>query len=382
MVRATKREYLEKIQHRYRRAGKRYKTKILDEFCAVCAYNRKYAIGLLSDRPRRPRKKPGPRRRYGPELDPVIRCLWLACEQICAKRLQRAIPLWLPHYERRYGVLDPELRRQLLSISASSLNRRLRPIRARYSHGKRYGTKPGSLLKQHIPVRTHNWDISQPGFIEADTVAHCGGSLEGSFVWSLTFTDIFSGWTLNRAVWNKGADGVVRQVKELERRMPFPLLGFDSDNGSEFLNWHLHAWFQKRKQPVGWTRTREYHKNDNAHVEQKNWTHVRQLLGYDRIDNPEAVATIDDLYDSWDDLQNFFLPSVKLLEKQREGSKIHRRYEPPTTPYQRILDSPAVTPEKRQQLQAYFQTLDPFQLKLDIERKLRRVFQLNQSART
>ena len=164
--------------------------------------------------------------------------------------------------------------------------------------------------------------------------------------------------------------------------MPFPLLGFDSDNGSELLNWHLHAWFQKRKQPVGWTRTREYHKNDNAHVEQKTRTHVRQLLGYDRIDNPEAVATIDDLYDSWDDLQNFFLPSVKLLEKQREGSKIHRRYEPPTTPYQRILDSPAVTPEKRQQLQAYFQTLDPFQLKLDIERKLRRVFQLNQSART
>jgi len=381
MVRATKREYLEKIRYRYRRAGKRYKTKILDEFCAVCGYNRKYAIGLLSNRPRRPRKKPGPRRRYGPELDPIIRCLWLACEQICAKRLQRAIPLWLPHYERWHGALAPALRRQLLSISASSLNRRLRPIRARYPHGKHGGTKPGSLLKQHIPIRTHNWDVSQPGFIEADTVAHCGGSLEGSFVWSLTFTDIFSGWTVNRAVWNKGAHGVVRQVKELERRLPFPLLGFDSDNGSEFLNWHLHAWLQKRKQPVGWTRAREYRKNDNAHVEQKNWTHVRQLLGYERIDTHKAVAAIDDLYDSWCDLQNFFMPSVKLREKQREGSKIHRRYEPPTTPYQRLLASQSLTVEKREGLQAYFQTLDPFQLKQDVERKLRRVFALNQSAR-
>lgn len=249
MVGTTKNDYLEKIRPRYRRTGKRYKTKILDEFCAVCGYNRKYAVGRLSDRPRRPRKKPGPPRRYGPELDPVIRCLWLACEQICAQRLHRAIPLWLPHYERRHGALDPEMRQKLLALGASSLNRRLRPIRARFPHAKRCGTKPGSLLKQHIPVRTHNGDVAQPGFIEADTVAHCGGSLEGSFVWSLTFTDIFSGWTLNRAVWNKGAHSVVRQVGELERRMPFPLLGFDGDNGPEFLNWHLHAWLQKRKQP-------------------------------------------------------------------------------------------------------------------------------------
>ena len=381
MVRATKREYLEKIRYRYRRAGKRYKTRILDEFCIVCGYNRKYAIGLLGEPRHWPRKKPGPPRRYGPELDPVLRKIWLACEQICGKRLRPAIPLWLPHYERRYGTLDPEVRRQLLCISASTLDRRLRAIRARYPHGQRCGTKPGSLLKQHIPVRTHNWDVTQPGFIEADTVAHCGGSLEGNFVWSLTFTDISSGWTVNRAVWNKGAQGVVRQVRELERRLPFPLLGFDSDNGSEFLNWHLQALLQRRKQPVGWTRAREYRKNDNAHVEQKNWTHVRQLLGYDRIDRPETVVYIDDLYDSWGDLQNFFMPSVKLLSKQREGSKIHRRYERPTTPYQRLLASPAVSPEKKAQLQAHYQTLDPFQLKEDIEWKLHRVFQLNQSAR-
>ena len=359
MVETTKSEYLEKIRPRYRRAGKRYKSRILDEFCAVCGYNRKYAIGLLAERARRPRKKPGPQRRYGPELDPILRHIWLACEQICGKRLRQAIPLWLPYYEGRHGVLKPVMRQQILSISAASLDRRLRPIRARYPHGKRCGTKPGSLLKQHVPVRTHNWDIAQPGFIEADTVAHCGGSLEGNFVWSLTFTDISSGWTLNRAVWNKGAHDVVRQIKELERRLPFPLLGFDSDNGSEFLNWHLYRLFQQRKQPVGWTRAREYRKNDNAHVEQKNWTHVRQLLGYDRLDNPQAVAAIDDLYDSWCDLQNFFMPSIKLLRKQREGSKIHRYYERPTTPYQRLLASPAVPPEQRARLQAHFQTLDP-----------------------
>jgi len=278
-------------------------------------------------------------------------------------------------------VLAPALRGQLLSISASSLNRRLQPIRARYPHGKHGGTKPGSLLKQRIPIRTHNGDVNRPGFIEADTVAHCGGALEGSFVWSLMFTDIFSGWPLNRAVWNKGAHGVVRQVKELERRLRFPLPGFDSDNGPELLNWHLHAWLHKRKQPAGWTRAREYCKNDNAHVEQKNWTHVRQLLGYERFDNPKAVAAIDDHYDSWCDLQNCFMSSVKLLEQQREGSTIHRRYESPTTPYQRLLASRSLAVEMSKEIQAHFQTLDPFQLKQDVERKLRRVFALNQSPR-
>ena len=374
MGRNSKSEYLRAIWDRYQRAGRRYKTKILDEFCAVCGYTRKYAIGLLRRKPGRRRKKPGPARRYDVRVFEPLKALWLACEQLCSKRLKAALPLWLPFYEAEQGALEESVRRKLLRISAATIDRLLKKERARYRGKGLCGTRPGRRLKQQIPIRTDNDDVDRPGFLEADTVAHCGNSLAGDFIWSLTFTDIFCQWTENRAVWNKGAAGVLEQVKDMEAKLPFELLGFDVDNGSEFLTHHLWRYLLDRPRPVPLTRSRPYRKNDQAHVEQKNWTHVRQLLGYQRLEQPELVPWINELYRTWGLLHNCFHPNLKLLSKTRQGAKTIRKYGPPQTPYQRLIQSEHLTPEQKQKLHSQFQQLNPLRLKEQLEQQLKGVF--------
>jgi len=219
--------------------------------------------------------------------------------------------------------------------------------------------------------------VNQPGYLEADTVAHCGGSLAGDFIWSITCTDIMTGWTVSRAVWNKGAEGVLTQIRDVEDALPFPILGFDCDNGGEFLNHHLLRYFQERPRPVIFTRSRPYHKDDNAHVEQKNWMHVRQLFGYDRFENQELVKLMNDLYrQEWLWFQNFFCPSMKLRHKERIKSRWVKNYDKPTTPYQRMLQWQGLNAEKRQALEKPYQQLDPIAIKAMIERKLKRIFAL------
>ena len=371
--RQSKREYLLAIWERYQRVGRRFKSKILDEFCAVCGYTRKYAIGLLSRKPRRRQRKPGPRRRYDGQVLEPLKVIWLAAEQMCSKRLKAALPLWLPFYEQEHGPLVEAVRKKLLQISAASIDRLLKKERARYRGKGLCGTRPGGLLKHQIPIRTDNDDVDRPGFLEADTVAHCGNSLAGDFIWSITFTDIFCQWTENRATWNKGAQGVLGQVKDVEANLPFELLGFDVDNGSEFLCFHLWRYLLDRPRPVPLTRSRPYRKNDQAHVEQKNWTHVRQLLGYQRLEQPELVPLINELYRTWGLLHNFFCPNLKLLSKTRKGAKTIRKYSPPQTPYQRLLESKHLSQEQKQKLQNRFQQLNPLQLKREIEQKLKLV---------
>jgi len=379
MVLQSRREYLEAIGKRYRKATRKEKSIILGEFCATCGYNRKYAIRLLRKKllpP--PNRKPGPVPIYAKEqlLLPLKR-IWFATDQMCSKKLKAAIPLWLPFYEGDYEPLQPDVREKLLAMSPATIDRLLKPLRALYKKG-RCSTKPGTLLKNQIPIKTHNWDVTKPGYFEADTVAHCGNSMAGDFVFSLTFTDIFSGWTENRAVWGKGSQGVLRQIKNIEEKIAFPVLGFDCDNGSEFLNHHLVKYFTDRpKTPVQFTRSRPYRKNDNAFVEQKNWTHVRQLLGYDRFDNPELVPVINDLYlNEWSLFNNYFCPTLKLKEKQRINSRYTKKYEPPQTPYQRLLESDAVSDEAKRVLDSVYNSLNPFKLKRKIDDKLRAVFHI------
>ena len=374
MGRRSKNEYLRAIWDRYQRAGRRYKSKILDEFCAVCGYSRKYAIGLLGRKPGRRRKKPGPPRRYDARVFEPLKALWLATEQMCSKRLKAALPLWLPFYEAEHGALEESVRQKLLKISAATIDRLLKKERARYRGKGLCGTRPGGRLKYQIPIRTDNDDVDRPGFLEADTVAHCGNSLAGDFIWSLTFTDIFCQWTENRAIWNKGAHGVLQQVKDLEANLPFELLGFDVDNGSEFLTFHLWRYLLDRPRPVPLTRSRPYRKNDQAHVEQKNWTHVRQLLGYQRLEQPELVSLINELYRTWGRLHNFFHPNLKLLSKTRKGSRTIRKYSPPQTPYQRLSQSEHLSQVQKQKLQTQFQQLNPLRLKEQLEQKLKMVF--------
>jgi hypothetical protein len=295
---------------------------------------------------------------------------------MCSKKLVSAIKLWLPFYGKTFEPLTPGTRKLLLTISAASIDRALQPVRVKLKKG-RCMTRPGTLLRNQIPIRTHHWDGTQPGFVEADTVAHCGNSMAGEFVWSLTFTDILTTWTENRATWGKGSIGVLDQIKDIEKNIPFALKGFHCDSGTEFLNNHLLRYFTDRPKVVSFTRSRPYKKNDNAHVEQKNWSHVRQLLGYDRLDQPELVPMINDLYaNEWSLYQNHFCPAFKLVEKTRINSKYRKKYGKPKTPYQRVMESKDVSKQVKQQLKTVHLTLNPFILKTEIERKLKRIFQL------
>jgi hypothetical protein len=255
----------------------------------------------------------------------VVEQVWTAAEQLCGKRLVQALPLWLPHYERHYGKLLPCQRKLIGQVSAATLDRLLADKKSHRSKGLG-GTKPGTLLRHHVPIQGEVWNEQRVGFMEADSVAHCGNSLAGNFIWSLTYTDLACTWTEGRAVWNKGSTGVLDQTRDVESKLPFPILGFDFDNGSEWLNWTLIRYLQVRTKPIQLSRSRPYHKDDNAHVEQKNWMWPRQLLGYGRLEQAEQVQPINSLYQEvWGPLHNFFLPSMKLVKKWRVGSRWVRR---------------------------------------------------------
>ena len=374
----SKQEILDAIQPRYLKSSKEEKGLILREFCAVCKYHRKHAIRLLNQKKRGPTKRPGRKPTYhSAELLVALKRIWLATDQMCSKKLVAAIPLWLPFYERTYGKLSARTKDQLLSISAATIDRVLAKARAHTGLKGRCATKPGSLLRNQIPIRTHSWDISQPGFMEADTVAHCGTTLAGDFIWSLTLTDIHSGWTEARATWNNGATGVIEQIKNIQTNLPFELKGFDCDNGGEFINHHLFRYFTDHKPRIKFTRSRPYKKNDNAHVEQKNWSFVRQLLGYDRLENPQLVELINNLYAKhWSLLRNYFHPTFKLLEKKRINSKYYKKYDTLKTPFRRLMESNHVSKEEKETLRIQNQLLDPFLLKRQIEKQLKAIFRM------
>jgi hypothetical protein len=381
MRKPSKREYLFEIRERYLMAPKKQQSLILDEFTRVCQYNRKYAIRLLNTSSKKlkqmPCRRPGRPKQYdSPELLQFLTRLWQASNLACSKRLKAMIPLWLPWYRDNEGEkLSPAIIALLSHISHATIDRLLAPQRSRYSKIGLSCTKPGSLLRQHIPIRTNQWDESQPGFLEADTVAHCGSSLDGMFVYTVNTVDIATGWTEQRAVWGKGETGVFEAIQDIEQSLPFRLRGFDCDNGGEFLNWHLLKYLRKRRRPVQFTRSREYHKDDNAHIEGKNWTHVRQYLGYQRLDDPSLAPGLNELYRSeWRLFFNFCLPSMKLISKQRIGSAIIKRHDAPHTPYHRVMASPAVPTQVKHRLRQQYKTLDPFRVSETITMKIKSFF--------
>jgi len=374
---SEKRAYYYAIKDRYLKATKKEKSIILDEFCKNCRYNKKYAIRLLNKfEPFFKEKKLSGRKPiyFSEDLIIVLKNIWIATDYICSKRLKSAIPLWLPYYESTYGSLSQKIIQKLHEISSATIDRILKPIRKIGNKGL-CGTKPGTIIKRQIPIKTDNWDVNKPGFMEADTVAHGGNSTQGDFIWSLTMTDIHTGWTENRAVWNKGALGVIEQIKNIEKSIPFDLLGFDCDNGSEFLNYHLLRYFTGNGKNTKFTRSRPYKKNDNAHVEQKNWTQVRHLFGYDRLDKEELVEPMNDLYSNeWSLYNNFFRPSQKLIKKIKINSKYIRKYDIPKTPYMRVIESDYVSDKEKEKLKQIFDKLNPFELKCKIEERLKDIF--------
>jgi hypothetical protein len=371
----SKREYLRAISQRYRAATLLAKQQILTEVCATTGYHRKAAIRALN---RPPAPQPHQRRRrpptYGNQSIGVLAAIWEAAGYPWAVRLKALLPLWLPWAKRRFAI-PPKVERQVLAISPRTLDRRLQTKKTQLRR-RLYGrTKPGTLLKHHIPIKTDRWDVTTPGFAETDLVAHSGNAADGEFVYSLNLTDIHSTWVETRAVLGRGQVGVLAAVDEMAQDVPFPLQGLDADNGSEFINHHLFRYCQA--QGIQFTRGRPYKKDDNAHIEQKNWTHVRKLLGWDRYDSPQALETINDLYrHELRLMMNLFQPSVKLVRKVRVGSRLRRVYDRPQTPLDRLLAAGASDPTKVavfQQLRAH---LDPFALAEAIDRKLARIYRL------
>ena len=374
----SRREMLVAIYPRYRQADRRAKALILNEFCAATGYHRKYAIGLLA-RPPEPQKRRRRvrRHRYGPEVIRLLSRIWQAAGYPWSVRLKAVLRLWLPWARRRWQI-SPALEQQVLAMSPRTMDRALRPSKQRL--GRRlYGrTKPGSLLKHHIPVQTAAWAEARPGFAEMDLVSHSGNAADGEYIYSLNVTDIVTCWVETLAVLGKGQTGIVAGLTEIAAALPFALRGLDSDNGSEFINHHLVRFCRQRQ--IQFTRSRPYKKDDNAHIEQKNWTRVRKLLGWDRYDSPEALAAINDLYrNELRLMMNLFQPTVKLKRKVRVGSRLHRVYAPAQTPMDRLLAHPDVTPQQARRLRELRAQLDPFELSNVIGSKLQRIYQLANS---
>jgi hypothetical protein len=370
-------EYLREIYPRYQKASREERSRILTEFCEVAKYNRKYALRLLNGAPpkRVPTTKRRRRRKYSLRVVEVLRAIWDAANYPWSVRLKALMPLWLP-WVRKHTELTPRLEQELLAISPRQIDRVLGPYKKQVRR-RLYGrTKPGTLLKHQIPIKAERWETTQPGFGEIDLVSHSGDRADGEFIHSLTFTDIHSTWTENRAVMGKGQTFVCEALDDIRNKLPFEMRGIDSDNGSEFINHHLTAYCKANG--IGFTRSRPYKKDDNAHVEQKNWTHVRKLFGYLRYDSQQALGEMNDLYRGELRLfQNLFLTSVRLTAKRRIGSRLRRSYDAAKTPLDRLLDAPGRLGLRLSALRALRERLDPFVLSARIDKKLRRIHALS-----
>jgi len=374
-------EALKQYRRRYGRSDREGKGQVLDEFCNWTGYHRKYAISLLR-RPEDEMRSASCRRRgptYSAQVVRVLEAIWRRSGYPWSRRLKAMLPRWLPWARKHVVGLTPTVEAELLAMSPRQMDRRLQG-KKRALKRRLYGrTKPGTLLKSHIPIKTDNWDITTPGYVEIDLVCHSGPSASGEFIHSLNLTDIHTGWVETRAMMGRGEAGVVQALEEIRRELPFALLGIDSDNGSEFINHHLERYTQKHV--LQFTRSRPYKKNDNAHIEQKNWTHVRKIMGWERYDTPEALKAMNDLYrDELARMMNLYQPSVKLVAKERVGSRLRRKYDDPKTPLDRLVASYKNCPLPRpiRSLLALRDGLDPFELDSAIQRKLARLERVRQ----
>ena len=362
----------------YRKADRQEKGEILNEVCRVTKYHRKYAMSVLKQEGAGEKRRRG--NTYGHNVMMVIEYVWERTGYPWSERLKGLLEHWLPHIRKYLPWVTEDILEGVRRISARQIDRRLREkkkgLRRRlYGH-----TKPGSLLRHQIAIRTDNGDIEEPGYAEIDLVAHCGMNSSGTFCYSLNLTDIHTGWCATRSILGKDEVTVGRALHDLRKELPFPLKAIDSDNGSEFINGHLVRYCKHHE--IEFTRSRAYKKDDNAHIEQKNWTQVRRVFGYARYDSVPQAALMNQIYAGPLRLMtNLFLPSVKLIRKERRGSKLYRRYDTPRTPLDRLIAHYGGhnLPEKVKELVLLRDQIDPFLLSQEIEKKLSRLAALNRS---
>jgi len=393
---AERRVLVKAYAARYQRGGKKARGEVLDEFVEASGYNRSYGSWLLrwhgkrvalgmrrvvvGDATTRARRRRA--RIYGGGVVEVLERLWRLMDYPSGKRMRAALPVWIPVLER-YRELDVSevIRDHLLSISAATIDRVLAPVRRRVTLRSRARTKPGTLLKHQVPVRTFaEWNEVEPGFCELDLVGHDGGVARGEYLQTLDVTDVATGWTELAGVRNRAQIYVHAAIREIRRRLPFELLGIDADNGGEFINHNLISYCTQ--EGITFTRSRPYRKNDNCFVEEKNWSVVRRFAGYARYDTERQLEVLNELYRTVRLYVNFFLPSMKLVEKIRDGSRVRKRYDPPQTPYQRVVASTAVGEDRKVALQATLVTLNPAALHRAIRRLQARLARLAHATST
>jgi len=373
---------------RYRQAGKKEKGVMLNEFVELTGFARSYAALVLRNQGRvvqvnqklRVRGDVGqklPRPGRGPTYDEqtvkVLVQVWRIMDYICGKRLAPVLGEMVERLLRHNEVrCDVATRKKLARMSAATIDRLLRPERQKYQLKGRSHTRPGTLLKHQIPMRTFTeWDEQQPGFLEIDLVGHDGGLIDSLHAFTLNATDVISGWNSSTALQNKAQVWTLEGLQKIRAKLPFPLLGIDSDNGSEFINETLYNYCQEHQ--ITFTRSRPYRKNDSCFVEQKNYSVVRRAVGYQRCDTDEQLRLLNQLYEPLDLYTNFFQPSMKLQSKERAGARVKKQYDKARTPYQRLLDSSFIKEETKQQLRARYRLLNPAQLKRQIERLQRKL---------
>lgn len=374
----ARKAYLKAVKERYKNSSKKEKTQILNELCLVCEYSRKHAIKELNTINRtnifKFKRPVGAPKSYSKDVTKRLIEIWKIINYPCSVHLKQALTLWLPY------DLDTseEIKAKLLLMSESTIERHLKEIKKKRPKGK--STTKGSNFKSQIPLKLCKDDDRKTiGYFEVDTVAHCGDSLSGSFAWSLTMTDLHTGWTENRATLTKNSGEITNAIRDIEKKLPFHMVGFSSDNGTEFLNQTLYNYLtdEREDNPVDISRGRPYKKNDNAHVEQKNFTHVRNIFGYERIDDPSLINLMNEIYIKyWNPLKNFYTPCLKLKKKERIGSKIKKKYDKPKTPYQRVIESGSLTMKQEERLYNQKCSINPFKLQGELNEKLKEFYRL------
>ena len=377
MTRTSIQEYTEAIRLRYFRSSKTEKGLILNEFIQVTGYHRKAAIRLLRQihKPSSGKKR-GRSPKYSPHAARALKVAWEATDRLCSKRLKPFLPELVKILQLHGEInLTNDIQNELCQMSSATIDRLLKPWRRLGGRHPFSTTKPGSLLKSAIPIRTFTeWEENRPGFLEVDLVSHCGESPEGLFLNTLSTVDVATGWSECMAVWGKGQERVGSALHNIRRRLPFALLGVDSDNGGEFINQHLFNYCKREE--ITFTRSRSYKKNDSCHIEQKNWSVVRRLVGYDRYNSREALDTLNYIYNLTRLYINFFQPVMKLASKSRHGAKVHKVYDKACTPYQRLLEHDVITQEMQDKLSSTYRSLNPVKLLKQINEGLERLWKV------
>lgn len=372
----TVKQIIASIKPKYQASSKADKKITLDHLEAITNRSRKHLIKIFKtplDRLVESKKSGRPNKYPKEELLPHIKFLWIQMEMISARRMKAGLRDWLPKYEDCPG----HLKMQLLRMSSSTLARYLFEIKGNLQPrtGISTTTSPSRHMKNRVPINTLDSKVDRPGYTQTDTVAHCGTSAAGPFVSSLTLTCIYSTWTVNRAMLTKKGRKVQACFKDIESALPFTLIAINADSGSEFLNLPMLE-FTRYGDRIQYTRSRPYKKNDNCYVEQKNFTHVRELFGYDRFEDEELVALMNEIYKIyWNPLQNFFIPNMKIKEKVRIGGAIYKKYDEPKTAFTRLMESPHISDDQKEKLMDEKSKLNPFELKRNLEIKLKEFYE-------